>query len=105
MLIRMLAVAAVIGAGACASDDGPVIEPNPETFDGNTAAPEHADVVGELPAPAPVDRAECQANGPCSAACDPALVLELFVPENTCIVFDCTLDGGPGLVGGCNPSE
>ncbi len=105
MLIRILALAAVVGAGACASDDGPIIEPSPDPVGDTTETTPPPVVIVDIPAPVPVDRTQCQANGPCDPACDTALVLELFVPKNTCVVFDCTLAGGTGLAGGCNPSE
>ncbi len=103
MLIRILAVAAVLGASACVADDGPVIEPSPDGFDPATEAPEYQDFVGELSAVVPPDRLLCQANGPCSPECDSALILELFVPPNACVVFTCTIDGESVLRGGCNP--
>lgn len=43
------------------------------------------------------------ATGPCSAACDLA-VLETYIPQGTCVSFYCVLtDGRTMLAGGCNP--
>jgi hypothetical protein len=44
-----------------------------------------------------------ETDGPCALACTPDALLEEFVPEGTCIIYDCTLeDGSPLRVGGCN---
>ncbi|MBA3460403.1 MAG: hypothetical protein H0T46_10610 [Deltaproteobacteria bacterium] len=98
-IIRLFS-ALVLTTAACASDDNIVeLDPNVPESAADTEAPTQIQFV---PDQEPVDVAACQANGPCSAACDDALILELFVPEGTCVVFDCTLDGGTTRVGGCN---
>jgi hypothetical protein len=102
MYIRILLFAAMsLGTAACATSDeaGRDVDPNvPESAEDTEAGTQ----IQFVTAGAPADRASCQANGPCSSACDDALIIELFVPEGTCVVYDCTLDGGTTRVGGCN---
>ena len=103
-IIRLFAAMTLATAACATSDDGERpdnIDPSLPESAGDTEAETSGQAVTAIGADA-TDRASCQANGPCSAACDDALILELFVPEGTCVVFDCTLDGGTTRVGGCN---
>jgi len=90
--------ASMLLAGACASaeEDVTTVDPDLPAQADQTEAPTQINFV---PAGTGIDRATCQANGPCDAACDAALVEELFVPQGTCVVFDC---GANLRVGGCN---
>ncbi|MBA3454720.1 MAG: hypothetical protein H0T42_16660 [Deltaproteobacteria bacterium] len=42
-------------------------------------------------------------DGACSVACFPELVIDAYVPEGTCAMFECDLrTGGTIQVGGCH---
>lgn len=102
-ILRLFAAMTLATAACATSDDGERpdgLDPNVPESAGDTETATQGQFVTATGAQQ--DLATCQANGPCSPACDAALITELFVPEGTCVVFDCTLDGDDTRVGGCN---
>ena len=105
MLIRTLAVASLVVAVACAADGSKDGDPSQVNDVENPEVPDRPPA--DSPAPEGLvmqtRRAQCMSDGPCSAACDNAMVVDVHVPSGQCIVFDCSLEGGGPDVGGCHP--
>src|SRR3954465_10875216 len=89
------------GGGGSADDTTATVDPDLPAEASQTEAPTE---INFAPADTVINRASCEANGPCDASCDEALVEELFVPAGTCVVFDCSQNGNTVRVGGCNNS-
>jgi hypothetical protein len=104
MLIRMLAVASLVAAAACADDGSKDGDPSQVNDVENPEVPDQAPAGS--PAPDGIvlldRRVECFNDGPCSPACAD-MVVDVHVPSGQCIVFDCTGQGGEPDVGGCHP--
>ncbi len=105
MLIRMLAVASLVVAAACADDASKDGDPSQTNDVENPVVPDQPPAGSAAPEGLVLQtrRVQCMSDGPCSAACDNATVVDVHVPSGQCIVFDCTLAGGGPDVGGCHP--
>ena len=112
MLIRAFIAALLFGGAACADQDyldqaDPVTDPttkppatNPTEQLSETQTEETAAAAASAVCEIPLD---ADPGDPCNLACDPEGLLETYVPEGTCIQFECKLtDGTPIRVGGCN---
>jgi hypothetical protein len=104
MLAKLLVIATVLGASGCVADESAAVSDN-------VARP--VSQSAQLDVPAPPDRdpeddatdgcVAAATDGPCSLACVNEALVDRFVPENTCAVFDCPLaDGSEIRVGGCH---
>ena len=98
MMTKLLATAALLFA-ACVDNGQPIdtVETDPTT-DVAATAPDVQEVA--------LEGSACQqivaTDGPCSAACDPAKLMD-YIPEGTCMLFSCALaDGSESRLGGCN---
>jgi hypothetical protein len=83
---------------ACADDavpDEPDVPDNPNIADPETDATLYSGTLCEI---------SPQTNqGPCLLACDPEALVDQWVPEGTCVAFECPLANGTTIrVGGCN---
>ncbi len=112
-LFAIVASLALTGTTACISGDGgePPSEnvPRPLTDDvplSALATPDFPeDDRPELPEGEALDGCELTVatEGACSVACFPDLVIEQYVPDGTCAMFECDLrTGGSIQVGGCH---
>ena len=105
MSIRTLAVASLLVAAACADEGSKTGDPS------QVNDVENPEIPDQPPPGSPTTeglvmqtrRVQCMSDGPCSAACDDAMVVDIHVPSGQCIVFDCRLASGGPDVGGCHP--
>ena len=99
MMLRAITAALLVCGAACAEStaDEAVPEPVVETVDPAGANPQGHVWGAELCAVPP------DAEGACALACDPEAVLEEYVEEGVCVLFECPLANGDiTRVGGCN---
>ena len=95
MLLRAITAAVLLCGAACVdSSDEPVNSPT----DGELDPDDPGQIRAAYPCEVPAD-----AEGACALLCDPDAVIEQYVPEGTCTIFECTaLDGTTVRTGGCN---
>ena len=107
MLIRMLAVASLVVAAACAADDPSDGDPSQSNDVQNPNVADQPPEGSTVPAEGLVlntRRTECASDGPCSPACATNdEVIDIHVPNGQCVTFDCTAEGAGIDVGGCHP--
>lgn len=94
-------IAALVLCGAACADSEPEQLPD----ESEDVLPPESDAiahpVGEIRS-ARACEVPAGAEGACALACTPEDALELYVPEGTCVIYECTLaDGTPTRVGGC----
>ena len=99
MRIRAFTAALLLCGAACAdSSDETVPDVPVQDVDPAVADPE-----GFAPQSAPFCEVPADAEGPCAIACDHDAVIEQYVPEGTCTIFECEhADGSPLRTGGCH---
>lgn len=111
MMRRMIAILFLF-AGCVDGSDSDKVEPTPvrpdKGDDGDgTPAPDpgsgSVDAERELQPPGPDDTCQVLPQpGPCEYACQPEILVDLYVPEGTCAMFECpVVDGTTTTVGGC----
>lgn len=102
MMIRAITAALLLCGAACADSSDEPVPDTPVEEDGDPTVTD-PDPEGFAAQGAPFCEVPADAEGACALACDADAVIEQYVPEGTCTIFECPhADGSSIRTGGCN---